>query len=182
MYQVYYKRFLQGDDGALEHIIRAYRDGLLLYIHGIVGDMHLAEELAEDVFVKLVVKRPKFSEKSSFKTWLYAVGRNVARDYMRRKKRTAVPLEERPELSDDEKDLEQNYIGQEDRILLHRAMRQLKMEYRQILWLVYFEDFSLSQAARIMGKSTHNAQTIVYRARKALKEKLTQEGYEYEKL
>lgn len=182
MYQEYYKRFLQGDDGALEYIIRAYRDGLLLYIHGIVDDMHLAEELAEDVFVKLVVKRPKFSENSSFKTWLYAVGRNVARDHMRRKKRTTVPLEECPELSDDEKDLELNYIGQEDRILLHRAMRQLKMEYRQILWLVYFEDFSLSQAARVMGKTTHNAETLVYRARKALKEKLMQEGYEYEKL
>ena len=49
MYQEYYKRLVHGDDGALGHIIRAYRDGLLLYIHGIVGDMHLAEELAEDV-------------------------------------------------------------------------------------------------------------------------------------
>lgn len=178
----YYQSFLQGDDGALEYIVCTYRDGLMLYLNGIVGDIHLAEELTEDVFVKLVVKRPRFSGKSTFKTWLYTVGRNAARDYFRRNCKPTVPLEDCPEISDDEKNLEQSYIGQEDRIIVHRAMRSLKSEYCQILWLVYFEDFSLSQAARIMGKTTRNAQTLVSRARKALKEKLLQEGFVYEKL
>lgn len=180
--QEYYQSFLNGDSAALEQIIRIHRDGLMLYLNGMVGDIQLAEELAEDVFVKLVLKRPKFSGNSSFKTWLYAVGRNVARDYFRRSKHHAVPLEECPELSDDEKELEQSYIGREDRILIHRAIRQLKPQYRQVLWLVYFEDFSLSDAARIMGKTTHGAETLAYRARKALKEKLMQEGFVYENL
>ena len=178
----HYQRYLQGDDGALEDIIRAYRDGLMLYLNGIVGDIRLAEELTEDVFVKLVIKRPKFSGHSTFKTWLYTVGRNVARDYFRRCKRQTVPLEACIGLTDEEKDLERSYIIGEDRIAVHRGMKKLKPEYRQILWLVYFEDFSLSQAARIMGKTTHNAQTLVYRARKACKEILMQEGYVYEKL
>ena len=177
-----YQRFLQGDDAALEDIIRAYRDGLMLYLNGIVGDIRLAEELTEDVFVKLVIKRPRFFGHSTFKTWLYTVGRNVARDYFRRCKRHTVPLEECIGLANEEKDLERSYIIGEDRIAVHRSMKKLKPEYRQILWLVYFEDFSLSQAARIMGKTAHNAQTLVYRARKALKEILTQEGYVYEKL
>ena len=178
----HYQRFLQGDNDALEDIIRAYRDGLMLYLNGIVGDICLAEELTEDVFVKLVIKRPRFFGHSTFKTWLYTVGRNVARDYFRRCKRQAVPLEECVDLTDEEKELERSYIIREGRIAVHRAMTRLKPEYRQILWLVYFEDFSLSQAARIMGKTTHNVQTLVCRARKALKEKLTQEGYVYEKL
>ena len=182
MPQEYYERFLQGDTGALEDIIRAYRDGLVFYLHGIVGDLRLAEELTEDVFVKLVVKRPRFSGRSTFKTWLYTVGRNVARDHMRRCKHRDVALDDCMELSDEEKDLERSYIGREEQILIHRAMGKLKPEYRQILWLRYFEDFSLSQVARIMGKTTHNAETLAYRARKALKEILTQEGYVYEKL
>lgn len=180
--QDHYQRFLQGDNSALEDIIRAYRDGLMLYLNGIVGDIRLAEELTEDVFVKLVIKRPRFFGNSTFKTWLYTVGRNVARDYFRRCKRQTVPMEACIGITDEEKDLERSYIIEEDRIVVHRAMGKLKPEYRQILWLVYFEDFSLSQAARIMGKTTHNAQTLIYRARKALKEKLTQEGYVYEKL
>lgn len=180
--QDHYQRFLQGDNSALEDIIRAYRDGLMLYLNGIVGDIRLAEELTEDVFVKLVIKRPRFFGNSTFKTWLYTVGRNVARDYFRRCKRQTVPLDECAHLSDEEKDLERSYIVAQDRIVVHRAMGKLKPEYRQILWLVYFEDFPLSQAARIMGKTTHSVETLAYRARKALKEKLTQEGYVYEKL
>lgn len=177
-----YQRFLDGDDTALEEIIRSYRDGLILYLNGILGDIRAAEELTEDVFVKLVLKRPKFSGGSSFKTWLYAVARNMARDYLRRRKHQTVPLEDCLDLSAEEVNLERNYIGSESRALLHKAMARLKPEYRQVLWLRYFEEFSLSQVARIMGKTTHNAETLVYRARKALKELLTQEGYEYEEL
>lgn len=180
--QVCYQRFLSGDNDALTQLIHMYRDGLMLYLSGYTGNLCLAEELTEEVFVKLVLKRPKFAGRSIFKTWLYKVGRNVALDHLRRHRQSLIPLEECGEISDEEKELEQAFIAEEDRILLHRTMRKLKPEYRQILWLVYFEGFSLKEAAGIMGKTTHNTETLVYRARKALKEKLMQEGYVYEEL
>lgn len=178
----YYREYLAGDDSALAQIIRMYKDGLILYLNGYTKDVTVAEELTEETFVKLVIKRPRFSGNASFKTWLYAVGRNVALDYLRRSKRTELSLEDCPEAFDDEKDLERTYIGQEDRILVHRALRKLKKEYQQVLWLLYFEDFSQKEAARILGKTTHNVETMAYRARRALKLKLLEEGYVYEKL
>ena len=108
-----YQDFLAGNQEVLTDIIREYRDGLVLYLNGIVQNLAIAEELAEDVFVKLVMKRPPFASDSSFKTWLYAIGRNMAISYLRRQKHIHIPLENCPELTDNEKSLEQQYIQKE---------------------------------------------------------------------
>ena len=79
-----YRRFLDGDENGIVRIIKEYKDGLILYLNGFVRNVHNDEELAEETFVKLVVKRPKFAKNSAFKTWLYAIGRNAAIDYLRR--------------------------------------------------------------------------------------------------
>jgi len=178
----YYQDYLNGDNNGLLKIICIFKDGLILYLNSYVKDIHLAEELTEETFVKLVLKKPRFSGHASFKTWLYAVGRNVALDHLRRHRKDVVSIDECAELCDDEKHLEESYIVQEDRILLHRAIKKLKREYRQILWLVYFEEFTCKEVARILGKTTHNVETTVSRARQALKTKLIEEGYVYEKL
>ena len=177
-----YRRFLSGDNSALEEIVSMYKDGLILYLHGVVRDLQLAEELTEETFVKLVVKRPRFSQQSAFKTWLYVIGRNVAIDHLRRCKKAELPLDDCFEICDDEKDLEHRYIQQENKILLHRCLKQLKPEYRQVLWLAYFEGFSYKEIAHILRKTTHNVETIAYRARQALKTILIMEGFDYENL
>ena len=176
-----YRRFLQGDDKAFVEIIRDYKDGLILYINGFVNNVITAEEITEDVFFKLVTKKPKFKEKSSFKTWLYAIGRNTAVDYLRRNsKQKEVTTEEIREIEDERLSIEQAYINQERMILIHRALEKLKPEYKQVLWLVYFEDFSQKEAAKIMKKSVHSVETLVYRARLTLKAELEKGGFIYE--
>ena len=50
-----YRRFLSGDNSGLEEIICMYKDGLILYLHGVVNDLHLAEELTEETFVNMAV-------------------------------------------------------------------------------------------------------------------------------
>ena len=78
-----YERYLQGDDGAVEALVEEYKNGLTLYLNSIVGNIFTAEELMEETFFRLIAKRPRFSGKSSFKTFLYAIGRNAAVDYIR---------------------------------------------------------------------------------------------------
>jgi RNA polymerase sigma-70 factor (ECF subfamily) len=91
-------------------------------------------------------------------------------------------LEDCPQLCAEEASLEQSYIRQENKIMLHRCMKRLKPEYQQVLWLAYFEGFSYQQIGRIMRKTTHSVETLAYRARLALKKILTEEGFEYENL
>lgn len=176
-----YQRFLDGDESALEPIIASYKDGLILFLNGFVGDLVTAEELTEEVFVKLVLKRPAFYRTATFKTWLYTIARNTAIDHLRRNKRTQIPLEDCPQLADEEA-LERSYIRQEEKRLLHSCLKELKPEYRQVLWLYYFEGFSCQQIGRIMRKTTHGVETLAYRARLALKNILIKEGFDYEGL
>ncbi|MBP9989027.1 MAG: sigma-70 family RNA polymerase sigma factor, partial [Ruminococcus sp.] len=96
-----YRRFLEGDSNGFVEIVRDYKDGLILYINSFVNNYYVAEELTEDVFVKLGIKKPRFSEKASFKTWLYTIGRNLAIDYLRKQsKRKTISLESGLDISD----------------------------------------------------------------------------------
>ena len=177
-----YRRFLDGDDNGFVEIVRDYKDGLILYLDSFVRNITVAEELAEDTFVRLGIKKPHFSGKSSFRTWVYAIGRNVTIDYIRKHaKAGTVSMDECAELADLES-LENAYIQEERKIVIHKAMNKLKSEYRQVLWLIYFEGFSGKEAAKIMRKSTHNIETLTYRARQSLKSELIKEGFNNEKL
>ena len=179
-----YRRFREnGDESGLIEIIREYRDGLIFYLNTFVGNIHIAEELAEDTFVLLGTKKPRDKGKGSFKTWLYTIGRNLTLNYLKKhRKITEISLDDCPELISDEESLEEAYIKEERKITVHRALKKLKPEYRQVLWLVYFEDMKISQTAAVMKKSVHNTETLVYRARKSLKSQLEMEGFVYEEL
>ena len=78
-----YNRFLAGDEQGLYEIIREYKDGLILYINSIVANLHTAEEVAEDTFVKICLKRPRYIPGGSFKAWLYTIGKRLALDRLR---------------------------------------------------------------------------------------------------
>ena len=179
-----YRRFRDnGDETGLAEIIRNYRDGLILYLNSYVGNLHIAEELAEDTFVLLGTKCPRDNGKSSFKTWLYTIGRNIALNHLRRQKRhNAVSFEELSPIPDEINSPEFTSIRKEQNAILYNAISKLKPEYRQILWLVYFEGFSIKDAAMVMKKTVHSTETLVYRARKSLKSQLEVEGFVYEKL
>lgn len=173
-----YRRFLDGDDNSFVEIIKDYKDGLIFYLNGFVGNIHIAEDLTEDTFVKIVTKKPKYNGKASFKTWLYAIGRNVALDYLKHSKKfAAVSAEDCLERTDEEDSLEQAYIREERKIAVHKVLRKLKPEYRQVLWLIYFEGFSNKETAAVMKRSVHSVETLVYRARQTLKAELYKEGF-----
>jgi RNA polymerase sigma-70 factor (ECF subfamily) len=176
-----YRRFRDnGDVHGLDEIIIEYSDGLILYLTSIVGNIHTAEEIAEDTFVRLGTKKPRYSGKSKFKTWLYAIGRNMAIDYLRKNsKHISVPIDDAVGIADEEA-LEAEYIRKEQRITVHRAMRKLKPEYQQVLWLIYFEELSNKEAAKVMKKSIRSVESLLYRARKSLRSQLEMEGFDYE--
>ena len=178
-----YRRFLEGDDDGIVQIIKDHKDGLMIYLNSFVQNIHLAEDLTEDTFVKLIARRPRFSGKSTFKTWLYAIGRNVALDFLRKNaKLPTVSAEEAMTLIADEADVARQYLCSERKLQVHKALKQLNDEYRQVLVLVYFEDFQNDQVASIMGKSKKQIENLVYRAKLSLKSELEKEGFVYEDL
>lgn len=175
-----YNRYLNGDNTALLEIIREYRGGLIMYLNSYVHDLNAADELSCETFVRLADKKPKFRGSSSFKTFLFGIGRNVALEYLRRSKiRIAEPLEEAAEIHADT-DLEREFLEKERNRQLYGAIGALKPEYAQALWLTYFEDLSNKEIAAVMKKSPNAVKVLLHRARLALKDELEKEGFEYE--
>ena len=171
-----YRRFLDGDESGIGEIVKEYKDGLIFYLDSLVRNVHTAEDLAVDTFVKLVAKKPRFHGKSSFKTWLYTIGRNVAMDWLRKQGRISpTSLDEVANFLPDEADLERDYLQEEQRIAVHRKMRTLKPEYSQVPYLVYFEGQTNAEVAAIMGKSKRQIENLLYNAKRALKEAMGRE-------
>lgn len=179
-----YHRFLcEGDDTGLCEIIVEYRNGLTFYLSGIVGDITAAEELAEDTFVVLATKKPKYRGISSFKTWIYTIGRNLAFNYLKKRARHSHDsIDEHAELTDGKNEVESLLLASERDKALYREMKKLKPEYRQVIHLIYFDGFTNKQTALIMKKSVHSIETLVYRARNQLRKQLEKEGFIYENL
>ncbi|MCR5074841.1 MAG: RNA polymerase sigma factor [Ruminococcus sp.] len=174
-----YRRFLVGDKEGLYEIICEYREPLILYLNSIVQNIHIAEELAEDTFFELAARKPDFSGKSSFKTWLYSIGFNIAaKQFRKRSNITLVPIDAQEIL--DEENIEKNYLKNERDRMIHKSLHKLKTEYRQVLYLSFFECLKNEETALIMKKSKRQVENLLYNAKKALRAELERSGYDYE--
>jgi RNA polymerase sigma factor (sigma-70 family) len=174
-----YARFLQGDNKALEELIGIHKESLTLFLYGFLKNMAEAENMMIDVFAQLVVSRAKFKGDSTFKTYLFAIGRNEACSYLKRNKRH-LPLEEiEDNLLTDEAVNEISLLQEERNRELYSAINTLPEGYRQVLFLLYFEEMSYRQAAEVMKKSEKQITNLAYRAKKALKKNLDRKGFVY---
>lgn len=130
-----------------------------------------------------MTKKPHFRSESAFKTWLFSIGRNLALDHLRkRRKDSTVSFEELENYIREENTVEKEFLKAEEKIIVHKALNKLKPEYCHILFLIYFEEFSNQEAAIILKKNKRQIENLIYRAKVSLKTELHKEGYVYERL
>ena len=171
-----YRRFLEKrDEGDLRVLLERHGDGLVLFLYGMVHSMEDAEELMLDAFAQAAAGAG-FAGRSAFRTWLFAIGKNLARRQLRRSRRVASARQESPDEAAPPPDL--GLLNQERNRQLYRAMQRLNDEYRQILVLLYFEEMSREEAARVMGKSIRQVYHLADRGRAALKRELERMGFD----
>lgn len=176
-----YKAFLSGDNRGFEAIVVRYRENLIYFIYRYVNNLHLAEELAQDVFVEVLLHKERYNFKASLKTYLFTIARNKAVDYIRRHKREVLVEEFGEEYSiEDKNELEAHILKEVDKVLLYQCMKQLKVEYQQAIYLVDIEQMSYQSVAEVLNKSVSQMKVLIHRARKSLKKHMEQEGYSYE--
>ena len=174
---VSYQKFLDGDRTGMEELVEQFRDGLILYLNTYVNDLTEAEDLAEDVFVELVVKKPRFRGRSSFRTWLYAIARHRAVDRVRKlARRREVPEEAAGQARAEDALFAAHFAEKENAAAVHRALGRIRPEYRQVLYLSFFEDFSNAEIAESLRKTRRQVENLIYRAKQALRAELEKEG------
>ncbi len=171
-----YRRFLCGDEGAFDEIIKAYRESLVFFINRYVNDPMAAEDLAIDTFLELLIHRHRYSGKSSLKTYLFTIGRNKAIDHLRAKRRkTLVALEDAEHELPAVPSPEANIFRDETAKQVNDAMEKLPEEMRIALHLVYFEELSYDETARVMKKNRKQVDNLLYRAKNELRSILGKE-------
>ncbi len=179
-----YRRFLDGDREAFDEIIKEYRNSLTLFLERYVHDMATAEDLAIDAFMELLVHPKRYNFKTSLKTYLFMIGRSRALDYLKHRKRlTMISLEseETEELPAEDNgewrsSVEEAVLRDEQKRMVNEALDKLPEELRLAVHLVYFEELSYEEAAKVMGKKRKQVDNLLYRAKKELRTILEKDG------
>ena len=171
-----YRRFLNGDERAFSEIIELHKDNLIFFINRYVRNIAVAEELAEDVFAELLIHKRRYNFKTSLKTYIFTIGRNKAVSYVRKCVRHPECAYEYIENESDRRSLEDEFIQKERERELHKALDKLNEDYRTVHHLIFFEEMSYANAAKVMKKNTKQIENLVYRARNTLKKELEKEA------
>ena len=172
-----YRRYLDGDQTAFDEIMRLYRNSLTFFINRFVHDLDAAEDLAIDTFMYLIVHKYRYNFRTSLKTYLFMIGRSRALDYLRRRgKFTMVELSEAERELPSEPSLEEIILLDERKQSLNRALGQLPQEMQTAVHLVYFEDLSYEDAAKVMKKNKKQVANLLYRAKVQLRTILGKDG------
>lgn len=177
----YYLRFLSGDESGFDRLIELYRENLIFFLMRYLPTGEDAEDAAEDAFVSLLLHPYRPNRGASLKTYLFTLGRNRALNLLKKQKRQKKLSESSHFPIADETALEERLCRDEKRRALLGALDTLPAQYREALYLLYFEELSLSETAKVMKKSKKQIENLSFRGRKALKEKLGKE-FSYEDL
>ena len=179
-----YSRFLsQNSNDDLKELLERHREGLTMFLYGLVHDIGDAEELMLDAFAVAASGTSSFSGKSSFKTWIFGIGRNLAFKHLRkhRYRHGSLDSDEMSQVrSPEDAGPDMELIKEERRQKLYAAMENLVEEYREVLYLIYFEDMSCEEAASVMKKTKKQIYNLSARGKLALKKELGRMGFEYE--
>lgn len=174
-----YRRYLAGDPHAAEPLVERYGDSLTLFLNGYLNDLSEAEDLMIEAFANIFAKERPIHSPGCFKAYLYKTARNLAIRHRQKRRIWFLSLEELTfELQSEalaETALNRSQRNQE----LYEALEQLKQEYREALYLVYFEDMSYRDAAQVLHKTEQQITNLVHRGKESLKKILHKKGFVY---
>jgi len=163
-----------GHAHALQQLIERHYLTVYRLVYKWCGVQEDAEDVAQEVFVKLVRKLQTFRQKSSFKTWLYRIAVNTAKDFNRKRaakqaRETAFALEQRQQ----NPAFTRNDTLAADRLMA--AIDNLPLKQKEAVLLVLGEGLSHKEAAQTLGCMEATVSWRIFQARKRLKTSLEQE-------
>jgi len=173
--EMVYARYLRdGREDDLRTLLERYRESLTLFARGIVRNLEDAEEVMLDTFAVAASGTARFDGRSSFRTWIFAIARKQAISRLRRRRFRLEPLEDRADETVPSSDFDM--LREERNLALYEALAQLPDDYQQVLFLLYFEEMSDEDVARVMRKTPKQVYNLAHRSKKALRDALVRIG------
>ena len=172
-----YRRFLDGDESAIDEIMDALFFPLVFFVNRYVQDIPTAEDLAMDAMTELLVHKHRYNFKVSLKTYVFMLGKSRALNYLKHRNRLGeTELDEAALAEEDE--LEQRALASDRKRTVNAALAKLPEDMRMVVHLIYFEELSYEETAKVMKKNRKQVDNLLYRAKKELRAILGEEGAE----
>ena len=165
----------RGDERAFSLIVRTYETPVFNYIMRLVGDRALAEDLTQEVFIRVFQGLPKFSLRSKFTTWLFQVTKNRVLDELRaseRRPRALIAIDDAPPLEVVDAPLEQVEMI----TALWAAVEQLNVDLKMALLLRDVVGLSYNEIADSLDTTLATVKWRIFKAREEVQLALAREG------
>ncbi len=177
------QRARAGQEQAYRELLRRYQRPVFSLIYRMVRDRELAEDLAQETFVKVLNALDTYRPEFKFSSWIFKIANNAAIDHLRRRQLDTLSLEGAPEatspdrveatalqLSDKTETPLQELEARELGSAIERAIAKLRPEYRACVILRHIEDRPYEDIAEILDLPLGTVKTYLHRARAELKE------------
>ena len=163
-------RIRRGDTEGAGELFERYAPALLRFTDRLLSDRSMAEEVTQEVFVKVITRAHQYDGRAEVSSWLFAIAANACRDRRRRDRRaTIVPLDGLPEPSQKGEGVEAKLMSHERRVAVREALNGLSDEQREALVLARYHGLPYSEIAAVLGISVGAVKTRIFRAVETLK-------------
>lgn len=167
--------FKSGCDSAFLKLYHRFQKPIVYYVKTMIRDAEVAEELVQEIFLKVFRFRGQYNEAFAFSTWLWTIARNTVRDHQRGMRfflENEVSGGEFPVSPDDcpcdSESAEMLVVKKDQRRSLRKAFRLLSRPQRRVLWLRVVRQLSYDEIAKVLGLSLASVKSMVHRAKRIL--------------
>lgn len=167
--QALIEQLKHGDQRALGMLYQEFSSGVFAYCSKILADRQLAEDVVQETFLKVRQNADSIQKSESFKSWVFRIARNEALMQIRKRRQNG-------QIDDDtvwdEETPHVKFIQSERAEIVNRMLDSLKHEYREVIVLLVYESMSYAEIAAVTGATESSVKSRIYRARKAMVERL----------
>jgi RNA polymerase sigma-70 factor (ECF subfamily) len=179
-------RVRDDDSTAFAELVELYQHRLVTVMNHLVGSLEEAEDLAQEVFLRVYRTRKRYRPRAKFSTWLFTIANNLALNALRRKQRRPVvplnvrdsgPLGPRPAeqlVRDRQNQPGQRMQQQELAAIIQSALNELNERQKAAVVLNKFEEMNYAEIAEVLGLTTKAVKSLLSRARENLRVALKQ--------
>lgn len=168
-----FKRIEKGDKGAIEELAALYYPEILRYCVWNAPNKFLAEDAAQETFLKAFRYFERYIHQGKFKSFLYQIASNTCIDMKRRKWATEVGYEQ---LSSEPEYQDRGFNEIDDRIQIRQLVKGLPIELQEIVILRYAQELTMREIAEIVNQPLRTVQSRLRRALKRLKKEMVYEA------
>jgi RNA polymerase sigma-70 factor (ECF subfamily) len=175
--------FQPGSRPAFEALMHKYYPLVLNFIYRFLANIETAEDLTQEVFIRVYKSGSHYKPKSKFRTWLYTIAKNISLNELRKNKNFIISLDEpvtfdsdglkRQSADQNQSNPDKDMIRKEKATLIRQAINDLPDNQRMAVILGRFDDFSYAEIAATLGVSEKAVKSLLSRAKENLKRKLS---------